>query len=117
TSELGSHFESVIYDKQLIKESKIQHVGKLQIELVCEKAVEMSIETLVLTALTLHNYLMQNSSSHSYCPTGLCDREIAGGTTVQGSWCQDISSESFLPLQVPPCGHNSSTDAKMILGK
>jgi len=73
-----------------------------------------SIETLVLTALTLHNYLMQNSSSHSYCPTGLCDREIAGGTTVQGSWCQDISSESFLPLQVPPCGHNSSTDAKMV---
>ena len=31
----------MIYDKQLSKESKIQHVGKLQIELVCEKAVEM----------------------------------------------------------------------------
>ena len=73
-----------------------------------------SIETLVLAALTLHNYLMQNSSSRCYCPTGLCDREIAGGTTVQGSWRQDRASESFLPLQVPPCGHNSSTDAKMV---
>lgn len=73
-----------------------------------------SIKILVLTALTLHNYLMQNSSSCTYCPTGLCDREIAGGTTAQGSWRQDIPSESFLPLQVPPRGHNSSTDVKMV---
>ena len=70
------------------------------------------ILTLVLAALTLHNYLIHNFLSRSYCPTGLCDREIAGGTTVQGSWYQDIPSESFLPLQVPPRGHNSSTDAK-----
>ena len=74
-----------------------------------------SIETLVLAALTLHNYLRQRSSANIYCPNGLCDREIADEITVYGSWRQDIPSKSlFIPLRFPPRGHNSSADAKVV---
>ena len=73
-----------------------------------------TIEKLVLAALTLHNFLRQSSSRSIYCPVGLQDSHSFDGDIVPGSWRQDATTQSMLPLEVPPRGHNSAMDAKLV---
>ena len=72
-----------------------------------------TIQSLIMAALVLHNYLQKSSSRTTYCPTGLLDSEDGNGNVVHGAWRQDSRAESFLPLAVPPTGHNASNDAKL----
>ena len=73
-----------------------------------------TIQSLVMAALVLHNYLRRSSSRNTYCPTGLVDSEDRNGDVIHGTWRQDSTAESFLPLAVPPTGHNASNDAKLV---
>lgn len=73
-----------------------------------------TIEVVVMTTLTLHNFLRRSSSKDVYFPAGLSDTESEDGKLVPGLWRQDVASETFLPLQVPSRGHNATTEAKRI---
>ena len=76
--------------------------------------IPSSVESLVMAALVLHNYLRKSSSKNVYCPHGLLDTEFRDGELTNGLWRQDGTSESFLSLSVPATGHNVANDAKMI---
>ena len=76
--------------------------------------IPSSVESLVMAALVLHNYLRKSSSRNVYCPHGLLDTESRDGELTNGLWRQDGTSESFLPLSVPVTGHNATSDAKII---
>ena len=67
-----------------------------------------TIEKFVLAALTLHNFLHPNSSRSIYCPVGLQDSESINGNIILGNWHQETTTQSMLPLGVPPRGNNSS---------
>ena len=73
-----------------------------------------SIVSLVMAALVIHNYLRSSPSRSIYCPTGMLDAETRSGELVHGLWRQDCASEAFLPLSVPPTGHNATVDAKLV---
>ena len=76
--------------------------------------IPSSVESLVMAALVLHNYLKKSSSRNVYCPHGLLDTESSDGELTNGLWRQDGTSESFLPLSLPGTGHNATSDDKMI---
>ena len=67
-----------------------------------------SIESLVMAALVLHNFLRKSSSRNVYCPQGLLDTESMSGEVTNRLWRQEGISESFLPLSVPITGHNAT---------
>ena len=73
-----------------------------------------TVEYLVLAALVLHNYLRRSSSRSIYCPSAMLDSETSEGELIHGRWRNDGTSDSFLPLTVPPRGHNASKDAKVV---
>ena len=72
-----------------------------------------SVELIILSALGLHNYLQRSSSSSTYTPVGLADRE-EDGHLIPGRWRQESSADGFAPLAVPSTGHNASLDAKLV---
>lgn len=72
-----------------------------------------TVELIILSPLGLHNYLRRSSSSSTYTPVGLPDRED-DGHLIPGSWCLESSADGFAPLAVPSTGHNASLDAKSV---
>lgn len=73
-----------------------------------------SIESLVMAALVLHNYLRKSSSRSIYCPQGLLDTESQSGDVTNGLWRQESPSDLFLPLSVPVTGHNATNYTKLV---
>ena len=73
-----------------------------------------SIESLVIAALIVHNFLRKGSSRNQYYPSGLLDTELSNGERAEGIWRQETPCNSFLPLAVPTTGHNASKDAKLV---
>lgn len=72
-----------------------------------------TVESVVLAAIVLHNYLRKSFSANRYCPAGLVDSDNHGIITP-GSWRQEAPGSSLQPLQVPPNGHKASTKAKEV---
>ena len=72
-----------------------------------------TVEMIVFSTLGLHNYLRRSSSSSSYCPIGLADRE-EDGHVIPGSWRQESSPDGLAPLSVPSTGHNATLDDKSV---
>lgn len=70
-------------------------------------------ESLVMTALVLHNYLRKSSSRNVYCPAGLLDTESRSGKLPHGLWRKEVTSEAFVPLSVPISGLNATNYAKL----
>ena len=56
---------------------------------------------------------LRSSSSSTYTPVGLADRE-ENGHLIPGSWRQESSADGFAPLAVPSTGHNASIDASQL---
>ena len=73
-----------------------------------------TIEVMLMSTLTIHNFLRQSPSRSIYCPAGLLDLENRSGDFIPGIWCNDSSANSVLPLPVPSTGHNASKDAKRV---
>ena len=73
-----------------------------------------SIESFVIAALILHNFLRKSSSRNQDCPSGLLDTELSNGERAEGLWRQETPGNSSLPLAVPTTGHNASKDAKLV---
>ena len=67
----------------------------------------------MFSTLGLRNYLRRSSSSSSYCPVGLADRE-EDGHIILGSWRQESSADGLAPLIAPSRGHNATLDAKTV---
>ena len=85
-------------------------VFRTTIPLAPEKAT-----TLVLAAITLHNFLRIDSTAGKiYIPPGLIDEEdTSTGTVIPGTWHLDAPTNSWLDL--PPCtSHNATFQAKEI---
>lgn len=57
-------------------------------------------ESLVMTALVIHNYLRKSSSRNVYCPAGLLETESRSGKLPRGLWGREVTSEAFVPLSV-----------------
>ena len=74
-----------------------------------------TVKLIVFSTLGLNNYLHRRSSSSSYCPVGLADRE-EDGHILPGTWRQESSADGLAPLTVPSTGHNATLDAKEVRG-
>ena len=48
--------------------------------------VPSSIESLVIAALILHNFLRKCSSRNHYCPSGMLDTALSNGERAEELW-------------------------------
>ena len=74
----------------------------------------VTIETLILATLCVHNFVRQSVTKNLYCPLGLTDRITCFGDVIPGDWRKNQPTDLLHALQVPATGHNATTDTKQV---
>jgi len=69
------------------------------------------VENLVLSTLALHNMLIKNPA---YRSGNLADSTLENGDVREGEWRDNVTTDTFHPLQIPRSGHNASATAKVV---
>lgn len=67
-----------------------------------------------ITAVCLHNWLIRGVSKSIYAPQSLVDHIEPTGEIVPGTWRDDVTVCSLLPLQKLAHGNKPSSHAKLV---